>query len=92
MAWLGIEVCIVNVEPVFALMRLEIEVVQDAPDAGAADRIAVAVFQQRRHDFIQRPARDRATLVLGERTGDRDDPDARGRDNRTRSPRARSIL
>jgi hypothetical protein len=34
---LGIKVLIVAIEPVLTLVRLEIDLVQDAPDTGAAD-------------------------------------------------------
>ena len=36
-AGLGIKVLIVAIEPVLTLVRLEIDVVQDTPDTGAAD-------------------------------------------------------
>ena len=37
----GIKVLIVAVEPVLALVRFEINVVEDTPDAGTADRVSV---------------------------------------------------
>src|SRR5207249_6223778 len=51
------------------LVGLEIHVLKDTPDAGAADRIGMQSIEQGGNDLIERPPRDRAILVLRQGAG-----------------------
>ena len=61
----GIKVLIMAVEPIFALVRFEVDVVQDTPDAGAADRVGLQGLEQGRHYLIQGPPCDGTIVVVG---------------------------
>jgi hypothetical protein len=91
-AGLGITVLIVALEPVRTLVRLEIDVVQETPDTGAAEGRGVEGVKQGRHHLSQRPPRDGAMRGLRQSAGHRDDLDARGSGHSARAPRARGIL
>ena len=74
----GIKVLIVALQPVRTLMGLQIEVLQDTPEARAADGIRVEGLKPGGDELIQGPAGDGALLRLGSRAGNRDDLDTRG--------------
>jgi len=54
---LGIEVGIVAVEPIDALVRLEVRRVENAPDGGAADGLAMGLVDNGQREIIKAPAR-----------------------------------
>ena len=60
----GIKVLIVAIQPVLTLMGLQIDVLQDTPDARATDGIGVEGLKQGGDDLIQGPAGDCALLLL----------------------------
>ena len=88
----GIKVLIMAVEPIFALVRFEVDVLQDTPDAGAADRGGVSGLEQGRNDLIQGPPRDGTIVVVGQSAGHRDHLHPRGWGNSPWTPRAPGIL
>jgi hypothetical protein len=89
---LGIKVLIVAVQPVLTLVGLEINVLKDTPDTGTADRIGMESVEQSGNDFIEGPPRDRATLVLRQGAGHRDDSDTSRRANGSGAPWPNRIL
>ena len=88
----GLKVFIVAVQPGLTLVGLEIDVVQDAPNARAAARISAQSVEQGRHDRIQGPAGNGAILVLWQGAGSRDALDASGWGNDLWTSRSESIL
>jgi hypothetical protein len=79
-------------QPGRTLVRFESDVWQEAPEAGAAERLGVPMCEPRRPNLISRPSRDGAILVWGSRARHRDDPNASGGGHRSWSPRARGIV
>src|SRR5262245_55214126 len=53
---LGLEVCVVTIEPVHAPMRLEVCLLQDTPDAGATHGLQ-PLLRERRDQVIKTPPR-----------------------------------
>src|SRR6185503_3403956 len=70
---LGGEIRIVTVEPVDALVRLEIRLVQDAPNGRAMHRLGGRLVDQFVGQFIQAPAGGRTIMIGGVFRGDGDD-------------------
>jgi hypothetical protein len=60
----GGEVGVVAVQPVDALVRLEVSRVQDAPDGGAAGRLVGVLVGQAGSQLVKAPARRRAALPV----------------------------
>lgn len=65
-------------QPVCPLVGLAIHVVQETPEAGAADRLGMESVEQGGDDRIERPPRARAILGLRQGAGDGEDVDPRG--------------
>ena len=89
---LGVKLLIVALQPVCTLVGLEIHVLKETPDAGAADRIGMQSIEQGGNDLIERPPRDRAILVLRQGAGHGDDLDTSEGANGSGTPWAHGIL
>src|SRR6185295_2736757 len=89
---LGINVLVVAMQPVLTLVGLEVKIVQDTPETGAADGIGVPRVKQSGHTLIECPAGDGALLVLRQCAGHRDDLDTSRGSKRAWTPWAYGIL
>jgi hypothetical protein len=78
----GIKICSMAVQPLWTLVGLEIDVVQDAPHTRAAARFRAPRGKHGGNDFIQSPPGDGVLVVLRQRTGHGDDLATRGRSAR----------
>src|SRR5262245_28790467 len=73
----GLEVGVVAVEPVDALVRLEVAAVEDAPDRGPTDGLGVSLVDDGGGDLVESPAIDGSVVLSGLAGGGGHDGDAR---------------
>jgi len=66
------------VQPIDALVRLQVGLVQDTPDGRAADRFVRSLVEDRRRDVAERPAGCRAAVFRRLAGRNRDDVNLRG--------------